>query len=143
MNHVSNSARKALIIMGKALPFFLCAIVLATYVETLFASVLGRYLCYGGVVIPNTPLYFVVGRLFEYDALIVAITLVVSIAINVCRWNLYAIMYLSLNLFEKSLFRIELEQNMIYIIVIANILASAYFVYKGITIYITKNKQKQ
>lgn len=140
MNHVSNSARKALIIMGKVLPFFLCTIVLATYVETLFASVLGCYLCYGGVVIPNTPLSFVVGRLFEYDALIVAITLVLSIAINVCRWNLYAIMYLSLNLFEKSLFHIELEQNIIYIIVIANILASGYFVYKGITIYITKNK---
>lgn len=142
MNHVSNSARKALIIMGKAFPFFLCAIVLATYVETLFASVFSHYLYYGGVVIPNTPFSFVVGRLFEYDMLIIAITLVVSIAIEACKWNLYAIMYLSLNLFEKSLFRIELEQNMIYIIVIANILASGYFVYKGIAIYITKNKKR-
>lgn len=135
-----HGARKALIMVGKCFPFILCFIILIAYAETLFACLLSHYLMYGGVVIPNTPLSFIVGLVFEYDYLIVVLAFLVSIAIEACKWNLIADFYTFFHLLEKSYFDFELPIESIYIIVIANILASGYIVFKGIKTF-TKTKQ--
>lgn len=135
MNYdVSYKARHALISVGKIIPFMLCGFVFMTYVETLFACVLSHFLVCGGIVIPNTPISFVVANLFEYDALFVFVTLVISVAIRACKWNLYATMYLFANLLEKSIFDFELDLYFVYLITLANIIASGFFTYKGIKI---------
>lgn len=126
-----HGARKALIMVGKCLPFILCFIILVAYAETLFACLLSHFCMCDGVVIPNTPLSFIVGLVFEYDYLIVVITCLASLAIEACTWNLIADFYIFFHLLEKSYFDFELSIESIYIIVIANILASGYIVFKG------------
>lgn len=135
------NARKALIVVAKSIPFILCAFILVAYIETLFACILSHFNIYGGVVIPNTPLSFIIGRLFEYDYLLILMTCLISIAIEVCKWNLIAIFYMFLNLLEKSCFDFEISVEMICIIAIANILTSGYIVFKGVKIAFTKNKR--
>ena len=135
-----HGARKALIMAGKCLPFILCFIILVAYAETLFACLLSHYLMYGGVVIPNTPLSFIVGLVFECDYLVVGLACLVSLAIEACKWNFIADFYMLFHLLEKSYFDFELSIESIYIIVIANILVSGYIVFKGIKTF-TKTKQ--
>lgn len=128
------NARKALINIGKMLPFTFCFILLIAYAETLFACILSHYRTFGGYIIPNTPISFVVANLFEYDMLFVFVTLVISVAIRACKWNLYATMYLFTNLIEKSIFDFELDLYVIYFITLANIIISGFFTYEGIKI---------
>ena len=132
-------ARKALIIIGKCIPFILCTTILATYTETLFACGLSHFCNYGGVVIPYTPFSFIVGRLFEYDYLLLAFVAITSIAIEACKWNLLANLYLFFHLLEKSFFDFELSIETIYFIVIANMLVGGYIVFKGFK-QLTKQK---
>ena len=130
------TARRLLINIGKVLPFAICLLVLITYAETLFSCVLSDFITYGGMVIPNTPISFVIARLFEYDLVVVVVAFVTSIAIQACKWNLYAILYLLCNLTEKYVFDFEMELEMVYLIISLNIIASGFFVYKGISIYL-------
>ena len=134
-----NGARKALIIIGKCIPFILCLTILATYAETLFACGLSRFCNYGGVVIPYTPFSFIVGRLFECDYLLLALVVITSIAIEACKWNFAADFYLFFHLLEKSYFDFELSIETIYFIVIANMLVGGYIVYRGFK-QLTKQK---
>lgn len=133
-----HGARKALIVVGKCIPFILCLIILLTYAETLFACVLSRFCTYGGVVIPNTPLSFVVGRLFEYDYLLVILVGIISIAIEACKWNLMAVLYMFFHLLEKSFFDFEISLEAIYVIIIINIFTCGFIIYKGIKNTFTK-----
>ena len=63
-----------------------------------------------------------------------------SIAIEACRWNLWATFYLFVHLAEKSFFDFELDVWQIYIIAIANLIVSGYFTYKGTTIFLKNAK---
>ena len=122
--------RRLLIQIGKTLPFVLCSIVFISYLEMAFASATSDYLLYDGMVILNTPISFFIGRYFEYDLLVCVISLITSIAIQACRWNLWATFYLFVHLAEKSFFDFELDVWQIYIIAIANLIVSGYFTYK-------------
>ena len=132
--------RRLLIQIGKTLPFVLCSIVFISYLEMAFASATSDYLLYDGMVILNTPISFFIGRYFEYDLLVCIISLIMSIAIEACRWNLWATFYLFVHLAEKSFFDFELDVWQIYIIAIANLIVSGYFTYKGITIFLKSAK---
>ena len=132
--------RRLLIQIGKTLPFVLCSIVFISYLEMAFSSATSDYLLYDGMVILNTPISFFIGRYFEYDLLVCIISLIMSIAIEACRWNLLATFYLFVHLAEKSFFDFELDVWQIYIIAIANLIVSGYFTYKGTTIFLKSAK---
>lgn len=138
-----HSARKALIIVGKCIPFVLCLIMLVAYVETLFACVLSRFCTYGGVVIPDTPLSFFIGRVFEIDYLFVAFVFLVSVAIESCKWGLLANFYMFFHLLEKSYFDFEITIEAIYVITIANIMIGGYIIYKGLKNTFTKTLKNE
>lgn len=129
--------RRLLIHVGKMLPFVLCSIVFVSCLEIAFAAATSNYLLYDGVVILNTPISFFIGRYFEYDLLVCVISLITSIAIQACKWNLWATFYLFFHLLEKFYFDFELEPTTIYIICLANLIVSGYFTYKGIKILLT------
>ena len=118
----------------------LCSIVFISCLEMAFAVATNDYLLYDGVVILNTPISFFIGRYFEYDLLVCVISLITSIAIEACRWNLWATFYLFVHLAEKSYFDFELDIWQIYTIAIANLIVSGYFTYKGITIFLKNAK---
>lgn len=136
-----NKVRRLLIQIGKSLPFLLCFLVFVSYAENLFALATNDFLYYDGYYIVNTPISFAIGLKFEYDWLMVVFAMILSIAIETCKWNKFALCYLTTNLFQKSyLANIELDALVIYIICIANILVCALFIYKGITIFLKSAK---
>ena len=128
--------RRLLIQLGKTLPFVLCVAILVSYIETVFNLATSHFLYLDGVVIPNTPISFVVGQIFEYDLLVCCIMLTMSIAIEACKWNLWTTFYDFFHIAEKSYFDFELEPTTIYIICLANIIVAGYLTYKGIKILI-------
>ena len=132
--------RMLLIQIGKTLPFVLCSIVFISCLEMAFAVATNDYLLYDGVVILNTPIAFFIGRYFEYDLLVCIISLITSIAIQACKWNLWATFYLFVHIAEKSYFDFELDIWQIYAIATINLLVSGYFTYKGITIFLKSAK---
>lgn len=130
--------RRLLIRIGKTLPFVLCVAILVSYVETALNLATSHFLCLDGVVIPNTPISFVVGQIFEYDLLVCCIMLTMSIAIEACKWNFWATFYAFVHIAEKYYFDFELEITAIYIICLANIIVAGYLSYKGIRIIINR-----
>ena len=128
--------RRLLIQFGKTLPFVLCGVILVSCLEMAFALATSDYLHYDGVIILNTPISFFIGQYFEYDLLVCIITLIISIAIEACKWNIWATFYTFFHIAEKSYFDFELEPTAIYIICIANIIVAGYLTIKGIKILI-------
>lgn len=127
-----NEFRKLLIRIGKILPFVICFLVCLNYAETAFALTTNNYLDWNGVVIPNTPISFLIGQYFEYNLQMLVVLCIISIAIETCIYNKLACVYLCVNLYEKSYFaNVELYTETIYIIAFANIIVSGFFVYKG------------
>lgn len=130
-----NTFRRLLIQVGKVLPFIVCFLVCFNYAESLFAVVTKDYMLYDDVVILNTRISFFIGSYFEYNIQMLAVLAIISVAIETCIYNKLACIYLGINLFEKSCLDFELEPTYIYIICIANIIASGYLILKGIKIY--------
>lgn len=124
--------RRLLIQLGKILPFVLCVAILVSYLETVFNLATSHFLYLDGVVIPNTPISFVVGKIFEYDLLVCCVMLTMSIAIEACKWNLWATFYAFVHIAEKYYFDFELEPTTIYIICITNIVITSFLCYKGV-----------
>lgn len=131
--------RRLLIRLGKVLPFFICALVLVAHAETLFALATNDFLEYDGYIIPNTPISFFIGLKFEYDFMVVLVTMIISIAIEACKWNIMATFYLMFHLLEKSYFDFELDVWAIYVIATINMAISFFFVYKGVRMALTQH----
>ena len=133
-------ARYFLVNLGKMLPFVLCFIVCISYTETIYSILQDNYLTFYGYITPNKPISFWIGQYFEYDLMTLFVVLTLSVAIETCYWNKLAIVYLCLQLYEKDYFEsIELYQETICIIALANIIASGFFVYKGVSMLINKH----
>lgn len=130
-------ARVLLIEIGKMLPFIICSIVALSYVDNLRSSIMTDYVLFDDSIVLNKSISWWIGQYFEYNITTVVILLIISVAIETCRWNKLACLYLGINLIEKSYFDFELDIETIYCICIINIIASTYLTYKGIKI-ITK-----
>lgn len=130
--------RTLLIRIGKVLPFVVCFIAAISYFESGIALYNDMYIIYDNTVILNTPVSFFIGDYFEYNIQMLVVLCVISVAINTCFYNKLACIYLGVNLFEKSYFDFELEPYQIYVIIAVNLLASGFFVYKGIRILTNK-----
>lgn len=136
-----NKVRRLLIQIGKSLPFLLCFIVFISYAENLFALATNDFLYYDGYYIVNTPISFAIGIKFEYDWLIVCVTMILSIAIETCKWNKFALLYLAANVLQKSyIASVELEWGTICAICMVNMLVCSFLIYKGITIFLKSAK---
>lgn len=134
-----HKARIWLIRLGKVLPFVVCLLVMLSYAETSFALATNDLISWGGMVIPNNPISRFIGNYFEYNLQMLVVLCIISIAIETCIYNKLACVYLGVNLYEKSYFaNVELYTEYIYAICAANIIVSAYFVYKGLSIYLHK-----
>lgn len=127
--------RIILIQLGKVLPFILCLISLISYCESCYALIMQDYVMWGNDVILNKPISWFIGNYFEYNLQMLFVIAIISFAIRTCIYNKLAILYLALNLYEKSYFSNHIyENNIYYIVAIINSLICAFFYYKGIKI---------
>lgn len=131
-------ARIWLIRLGKVLPFVVCFVVMLSYSETVFSLATNDLNSWCGMVIPNKPISWLIGRYFEYNLQMLVVLCIISVAIETCIFNKLACGYLGINLAEKSYFDFELEPTTIYIICLANIIVAGYLTYQGIKILLTK-----
>ena len=134
----ANSARRLLINSGKVLPFALCFILSISYSETLVAIITENFLEYEGYIVLNTPISFRIAKVFRYDWLIMILVFVISIAIEACKWNMYASMYLAVHLLEKHYFTFEMEMGSVALVAGLNLTIAVFLVYKGCCIFIKK-----
>ncbi len=133
-----NEFRKLLVRIGKILPFVVCFLVCIHYAETAFALATSDFVVYDGNIIPNTRLSFLVGHYFEYNIQTLVVLVVLSISIRTCIYNKLACVYLGVNLLEKWHFDFEMHPNDIICVCLANVMTSAYLVYKGAKIVTRK-----
>ena len=135
-----NKIRRLLINLGKVLPFILCFVLLIGYSESIISLAFDNYLNYENYLTLNTPLSFWIALKFQYDYLTLFIITIISFAIETCKWNKLAILYLLMQLWEKDyFFTIELYKEYIYLICMINLIVCTFFVFKGITILFRKN----
>ena len=130
--------RRLLIRFGKALPFALCFVVLISHIETCYGLFYGDYFLFIDGYTVYKPFSFMVAKYFEYDLLSLAVMLTISVAIETCYWNKLAIIYLCINLYERSYFATtEISEDVALLFAIFNIITSGYFTYKGFKILLT------
>lgn len=139
-NPLANAARKTLIRFGKIFPFVLCSIISISYIENLYIVLTFNVIIVDGIIIYNTPLSFMIGMKLEYDVLFSFISSIISLSVEVCKYNLMAIAYIWLNLTERHYFfnNRPCDNEIYYIICLANILVAGYLTVKGIKILINK-----
>lgn len=133
---IPNNARRLLINTGKVLPFTLCFVLLIHYAEVIIAVISNSYTIYNETVVVYTPISFKMAKVFKYNALVVFLTLIISLAIEACKWNLYSCIYLAVNLIERNYLVFEVTLETILIISVLNVLISAFLVYKGCGIFL-------
>lgn len=135
MKNTVIKARFILVELGKMLPFAICIIVAICYAETITSVFTCNYVVFndGGVAI-NTPISFVIGKLFKYDFILVCLLAILSTALRTCIWNKLCVLYLALQIFERQYFTsTELCENNIIIISAVNIVICCGLILKGIT----------
>lgn len=135
-------ARVFLVRLAKVFPFVLCTIVCISYFESLYALLFESYYEIEGSMILYKPISWTIGKVFLYEWYTIAMAVVLSFAMETCINNKLCILYLCANAWERDFFiTIEMYEEYVYVIVIANIIISAFFVYKGTTILINSRKQ--
>ena len=138
---IPNTARRLLVHIGRALPFVLCSLVFISYAEQLFSLVFDRYVEMDGYMYLDTRITSTIAMYVKYDWFCACIAFVISIAIEACRWNILAALYLFVNLLEKHVCTFEFEEWSAYLFLTANMLTSLYFSYKGISLFLKRVKK--
>ena len=127
--------RTFLIQLGKAMPFVVVFIVSIDYCESIIATMTCDYVAIGNNVVLNTPISFIIGKIFRYDWLLVFMLFVLSFAIRACVWNKLCVLYLTLQICERYyLCKVELYENQIISIATANLIVCGLLLYKSFTI---------
>ena len=133
MDGLAYRMRVALINTGKMLPFLICVVVFVSYAESTFALVTSDFLDTDDAIILNKPLSWLIADYFRYNIVTIVVLTILSYAINACKWNKLALLYLAIQLYEKEYFlTIELDAFVIYIICAINMIVCSYLIYKGI-----------
>lgn len=128
-----NSFRKALIRIGKVLPFVICMLICTNYAETCLSVYTNDFVLYDNAVIPNTKLSFFIGQYFEYNIQMLVVITIISISIQTCIYNKIACAYMGVNLIEKSYFHsVELFPEYIYTICFTNIAVCVWLCWNGL-----------
>lgn len=124
--------RVLLIQLGKAIPFILCFIVCASYIENAYSLRTYNFIEFSDGVYLNKPISWFIGSYFEYNLPHLFVVVILSIALETCIYNKLACAYLGFNLLEKSYLDFELEPTTIYVICITNIVITSFLCYKGV-----------
>lgn len=141
MDGLAYRMRVALINTGKMLPFLICIVVFVSYAESVFALATRDFLDTDDAIILNKPLSWLIADYFRYNSVTIVVLTILSYAINACKWNKLALLYLATQLYEKEYFlTVELETFSIYAICAVNMLICSYLIYKGITIFLKSAK---
>lgn len=133
-NGLSHRMRITLIEFGKLMPFLICAVVAISYFENINSLYFEDFVvCADGIML-NKPISWFFGQWFEYNIQFVAFLVILSIAIRTCIFNKLAIVYLALQLFEKSYFQSHelANYNVYYLISVANIVICLFLIVMGI-----------
>lgn len=134
-----NKVRVALINIGKSLPFIVCFVVLISYSESCYALFVQDFVLYDGSYVLNKPISWFLGSIFEYNIQLLVVITVLSFAIRTCIYNKLSLLYLYINLWEKSYFiSVNLYVEQIYMVIVLNVITSGFFVYKGIKLVTQK-----
>lgn len=135
----SHRVRIILVKFAKVFPFIICAILFILYAECFIALSTCSYATFGNEVSLYTPIAWFVSSFYEYGIYSIVVAIVLAIAMETCIYNKLAILYLLIHLWSKHyLSSVELYEHQIYAIVIANLLVSIFFVWKGVRILTTK-----
>lgn len=135
----SHRARIILVKFAKVFPFIICGLIFILYVECFISLSTNNYIMVGDEVSLNTPIAWFVSSFYEYGIYSIVVAIVLALAMSTCLCNRIAILYLLIHLWSKHyLSSIELYEHQIYAIVIANLLASSFFVWQGVRILTTK-----
>lgn len=133
--NIVHQSRIWLIRFAKVFPFFLCAIVMLSYIEDLFALYAESYYSVDDYTILYKPISWFIGEYFVYNWYTIITATIFSFAFETCWYNKASIVYLCFNAWEREyFFTIELYPECIYAICIANILICGFFCYKGVKI---------
>lgn len=134
MANIAHRSRILLINSGKILPFLVCFVVAISDIECVYALLTQDYIVMGDFVYLNKPISWQIGKVFECNIQIIIVLTIISFAIQACKWNKLAIVYLSFQLYEKRYFaNHQFENTNIYYVVIAiNLILCAFFVTKGL-----------
>lgn len=99
------------------------------------------FVLYDGSLTPNTPMAWMIAKVYKFGIYSIFMAIVFAIAFETCIWNKLSIAYCASVLGQQSYFiNIELYIEYIYAIVIVNIIISAFFVWKGTTIFLKNFK---
>ena len=112
-------------------------LIIVSYIENVYALLSNHFVNYDGTIILRKPISFLIGTYCEYNIQTLLILSVISIAVETCKWNKIACIYLGLNLVEKSLFDFEMYAWQIYTLCVVNVLVASYITYKGVKVYLT------
>ena len=138
MNIVYKS-RVILIRFAKVFPFILCFIVFLSLSEAFYALIQNDYVLFNDGITLNTPISWKVAQFYQIGVYSIIIAIFLSISFETCIWNKLSIFFLCVLMIEQKIFpTIELYEYQIYAIVIANLLVSGFFVWKGIRILTNK-----
>lgn len=133
--NIVHQSRIWLIRFAKVFPFFLCAIVMLSYIEDLFALYAESYYNVDDYTILYKPISWTIGKYFVYNWYTIITATIFSFAFETCWYNKASIVYLCINAWERDYFiTIELEPTTIYLICLANIIVASYLTYKGLII---------
>ena len=138
--NIVHQSRIWLIRFAKVFPFFLCAIVMLSYIEDLFALYAESYYSVDDYTILYKPISWFIGEYFVYNWYTIITATIFSFAFETCWYNKASIVYLCFNAWERDyFFTIELYPECIYAICIVNILVAGYLTYKGVQILVNKH----
>lgn len=136
MSIIAYKAKTLLINTGKVIPFILCFLVLISYIENIYSLSFCNYIAIDDFVVLNKPISFFIGGYFEYNLQALVIITIISFAIETCKWNKLAIVYLGFQLLGKHYFAtVELDIWFYFIVSVLNAIVCAFFMYKGVCIF--------
>ena len=130
-------SRIVLINIGKALPFIICFMVLVSYSENILSLATNNIVQYADTYTLSKPISHWIGGVFEYDALIVVVLVIMAYALETCYWNKLAVLYLLLHLIFKNYVQdVVFDETEVYIVSIVNAVISFFLSYKGAEILV-------
>lgn len=140
MNSGLNKFRSVLIETGKVFPFLLCFVTLISYSEGLYALITDSYVEYADSLYLYKPISWAISKYVDYNLNLMYLLTVLVFAIRTCLYNKLSVLYLYINLFERSYFpTIEMPDAAVYAITLTNISACAFLSYKGLGKLIKKS----
>ena len=132
--NIIHRARVTLIRIGKVLPFFVCLLILVSYAEGVYATLTERFVHYGDTYTLYKPISQLIGCYFEYDWMSVLVLTILAFALETCRWNKLAVLYLALHLlFKQWVTNYEFLPAHIIGLCLINITTCTILCYKGLT----------